>query len=161
MSFWDKALSAPVQRRAAPVPVQHPGYQPQQPSPHQGLAVGHYQHGVDEAGRTAAEQGYITKPPKWVQKQPTDHCPECDGVNFALHGDGEGTYGQELVSKNEKGGRYLFGHCFDCGYRLNGRTLSDAQVGNAHAHGLGTGAVQATRQPHSLGQNFFEIRISR
>lgn len=159
MSFWDKALGTPV--RQAPAAQPHwsqpqPYQQPQQGIP-QGLAVGAYERATDQAGLLAAQQGFIQRPPEWVRSQPTDHCPECDGVNFARHGQGEGTYGKLRTTSV---GLVEFGHCFDCGFTLNGgHPMSDGQIGNAHSHGaLSTGAVvQATRQPHGM-QNFFEIK---
>lgn len=143
-SFWSKAL----------------GVQPAQPAPHwnasqtpsaalqggqvpggyqvpQGLAVAAPSAATDQAGAIAAQQGYIKKPPEWMRSQPTDTCPECGGNSFAT------TRGAFTA------------RCYECGY-LPGRTFQP------HAGDMTfrqPGNVQATRQPHSLGQNFGTIRV--
>jgi hypothetical protein len=78
-----------------------------------------------------------------------------------MSGEGEGTAGRLLQSRNEKGGVYEYGRCFDCGYVLNGRSQSDAQIGNATSHAINSRAnVVETRQAHGLGQNFYTIQGS-
>jgi len=154
-------------------PPQQQGYQQgyQQPYPQQapqgpgsglppqfqGLAIQPTKNAEDQqAGYTAATQGYIRKPPDWVRNQASERCPECNGVNFARHGQGEGTYGK---LRRTTAGAVEFGHCFDCGYTMNGgNPMSDAQIGNSHSHGLSnsSGTVKATRQPHGL-KNFYVI----
>ena len=169
---------APGQPQQAPqgYPQQHPGYQqgygqqqPQQgyqdppqgglPQGFNGLALqpSRMNQADQQAGYTAATQGYIRKPPDWMKNQATEHCPECAGVNFARHGQGEGTYGK---LRRTTAGAVEFGHCFDCGYTMNGgNPMSDAQIGNAHSHGMANPAttVKATRQPHGL-KNFYVIQ---
>jgi hypothetical protein len=169
MSYWDKVLGTPATRmppaapqRATTTPAASPLWNSgqQQPAPQgmpQGLATGSYERATDDAGQVAAVQGFIKKPPEWVTKQPQDTCPECGGVNFALHGDSEGTYGK---LRRTSVGQVEFGHCFDCGYTENGgHPQSDSQIGNSHSHGAinNGGSVERTRQPHGM-QNFFEIK---
>lgn len=180
-NFWSKAMGVPAQPAPASTPTgpvqpwwsNEPAQPPQRPPQgyQQQQAPGGYDPRSlavqpargnpddDRAGQLAAERGYISRPPDWVKKQATERCPECGGVNFARHGDSEGSYGK---LRRTSAGAVEFGHCFDCGYAMNGgNPMSDAQIGNTHSHGaLGKGGqVHATRQSHSLGSNFFEIKI--
>jgi hypothetical protein len=166
-NFWSRAMGTPVAPAAPSLPSTpgqqqwwNSGQQPAvQPGIPQGLAVGPQRQANTELEKFYA-QGYNDKSmPEWMKSQPTDHCPECGGVNFALHGQGEGTYGKNLVSPNPNAGVYQYGHCFDCNFTLNGRRMSDSQIGNAHTHGALSvgGSIQATRQPHGA-KNFFEIK---
>lgn len=183
-SFWQKAQGIRPQYPAAPPPpaytapgypqapqYQQPQYAPQQPAPQgyqspEGLAVGGYARAADQAGQLAAQQGYIKKPPQWMQDQPYDKCPQCGGVNFAIHGESvgasTGAYGKRhLIDKNPNAVPFQFARCFDCGYASNGRAQSDSQIGNAANHSINSGgAVQATRQAHGL-RNFFQIPAGR
>lgn len=171
-SFWQRAMNVPQPPRQPaayqPQPQQpYPGYNgspaaPQQPAPAyqgyqvpEGLAAAPPAHVQDQSGAIAAQQGYIRKPPGWVQTQPGDRCPNCGGVNFVFSGGEEGTAG---MKRRTKAGEVRFGHCFDCAYTMNGSMpLSSAQVGNFGSVGLGGGRTVATRQSHSLGQNFYRI----
>ena len=189
-TFWDRALGNPAAPRVTPaqqpgwVAPQQPqmppqgypqqqgylqqGYTPQAPQQpgsglppqFQGLALQPSRNSQQDqqAGYVAATQGYIRKPPEWVKNQSSERCPECNGVNFARHGDSEGSYGK---LRRTKVGAVEFGHCFDCGYTMNGgNPMSDAQIGNAHSKGItnNTGMIKATRQPHGM-RNFFEIKV--
>lgn len=146
-SFWSKALGTP----SSPAPRPH-WNAPQTPSaaPQGGGAYGGYQApqglavaapsaAVDRAGELAAQQGYIKRPPEWMQRQPTDRCPQCGGVNF-----------------HQMTGTSAAPQCYDCGY-LPGRGFQP------HAGDLTVrqpGNVQATRQAHSLGQNFGRVTVT-
>ncbi len=165
MSFFDKALGTGARPQPRTItgyrpaaPAQPAPQQPQSYAQQQGLAIGSYEQShLNQAGQIAAQQGFIKKPPTWVQKQPTETCPECHGVNFSRHGQGEGTYGKR---KQTTVGEVDYGRCFDCNFTLNGgRQMSDGQVGNAHTHGVmnTNAAVSATRQPHGL-KNFYTIK---
>ena len=181
-NFWSKAMQVPqapqspgmyhpsptYQQQYAPSPVnpQYPpqGYQQQavapenpfpQLPPNLAVQAGRQSAQDTQAGLVARQQGYINKPPSWVQNQATERCPECQGINFARSGGAEGTYGKK---RRTTVGMVDYGHCFDCGFTLNGSVpLSDAQLGNAHNHMHTTGEVAATRQPHGM-KNFFTIQ---
>lgn len=168
-NFWQRAFN--VQQPQAPAQQPHWNTPPAAPAasqPHavppgyqnpQGLAVAPARGAQDqEVAIRIANQGYLKRPPGWVRSQPTDRCPNCEGVNFVYSGDTEGSAGQMRMTKH---GPVRFGHCFDCGYRENGgHPLSDAQVGNFGSKGLGAGSTVATRQGQQRLKNFYEIKIT-
>ncbi len=181
MSYWDRMLGHPVettqaQPQQAPPPGQawwRPSPQPE-PVPQQQMAYddpGLYSnpHGYavnpTNVGKDAQligrilEEGYIRKPPKWVQNQPTDRCPECEGPNFVqMSGYGkDGVYGGSI---NTARGPMVFKRCWNCGFSTTG-PRTEAMEG---ARNAGSGPVQgAARQTAEGGaqlQNFGTISSS-
>lgn len=151
-SFWSRKLNGPGPQTQSPGPAQVPMQSPQgawwqpQPQPQaqpgyfqgqptqdpalQGLAVQQYQPQMTEEQQLRQQQGYAKRAPEWVKRQPTDRCPECDGVNYAQLGGGE-NYGGTVHG-------VVFKRCFDCGYSnkgvrnaLSGVPSSGAVVGAA------------------------------
>lgn len=156
MNFWAKAMGqVPPRPAQAPAPYwsapQQPAQAPQTPAAPPGYQVpgglaanapGGASASEAAAIATAQNQGYIKRPPEWVQKQPSDRCPQCGGNSFVKS--------QTLANR-----------CFDCAY-VEGRPdrNSEGQVGNAMTHGIsGKGAsVASTRQPHGM-KNFGIIKV--
>jgi hypothetical protein len=152
--FWTRKLAGPAtqvpvtpgprawwREETTPAPAP-PGYD----SP-RGLAVRNYRAADQAVESRIAQDGYLNSPPKWVQAQATDRCPNCDGVNFAqMSGFGEsGSYGG-LVTVGGRGTNqqtFAFKRCFDCGFSPY-RGLSDSQVANRAR--LPMGAATPTRQ---------------
>lgn len=149
-SFWSRKLNGPQINPAVPAqppmqspqgawwqppaqPQGQPGYVPGQPAQDpalQGLAVQQYNRGMTEDQQLRAQRGYAKRAPEWVKRQPTDRCPECDGVNYCQMGGGE-NYGGTVHGQ-------IFLRCFDCGYSnkgvrnaLSGVPSTGAVVGNA------------------------------
>jgi hypothetical protein len=185
VSYWDRVLNDPEQPqqqqpRPSPVPAgpqrawwrpserPQPEPVPQQvayddpsyyPNPH-GYAVNPTNVGKDAQliGRIL-EEGYIRKPPKWVQQQPTDRCPECDSPNYAqLSGYGkDGVYGGTIRTKN---GPLIFMRCWNCGYSTTGARTEAIEGARSTGGGPVMGAARQTAQGGANIQNFGEITMT-
>lgn len=113
---------------------------PTEPPATNQLAVQNY-HQPSAAQQQRWTNGYERRPPDWVQRQPTDTCPGCGGVNYAQMGNsGEGSYGQLAHGQ-------VFKRCFDCGY--SNRGYRGALSGTPNSPGPAT----ATRQTAEGGAN--------
>lgn len=116
--FWDRQL-AKTSQPGQPQPAQGPpGYTPppdQRPAwQQQGLAVQRQPQGRDELAQHIMREGYISRPPQWVQRQPRDICPNCHGVDLAAVSPGG-------YSRPGAAGTIL--RCFDCNWS-SGRGVS-------------------------------------
>lgn len=128
--FWDRRLAEikgpgraqqPAQRHdplpAAPhaygSPDEVPGYLRQQ------LAVRHAGRKEEDLARHIQREGYIRKPPEWVQRQPHDFCPNCNSPDLAAVSQGG-------YSRPGAPGAIL--RCFDCGWS-SGRGMMTALWG--------------------------------
>lgn len=158
--FWSRALGAPAAPRVpqAPSAPAYPGYPPQgapqpAPAPYGGFQN---QHGYaidvpaqqEEDQRTAASiltEGYLQKPPKWIQQQANDRCPECDSANYAQQS-GSGASGQyggtiRVGGVDSRVSEFVYKRCFNCGYATTHGTLNE----NQGLHGTGP-VVRGARQ---------------
>lgn len=179
MGYWDRVLGQPEPpQHAEPAsaarpagqawwrPSQQPEPVPQQQmayddptlyaNPH-GYAVNPTNVGRDGQiiGRIMAE-GFIRKPPKWVQYQPTDRCPECDSPNYVqMSGYGkDGVYGGIIRADH---GNITFKRCWNCGYSTTGvrtEAIEGARTTNSSAP-MG-GAARQTAEGGMRLQNFGE-----
>lgn len=161
MGFWDRRLEefkAPGPGRAGPQPGQQGplGYIPQpspQAQPGQDMpAYVRQQLAVRQAGprevdlaRHIQHEGYITKPPEWVQRQPHDTCPNCGGVDLAAVSNGG-------YSRPGMPGTIL--RCFDCNWS-SGRGIS--ALWGVPSSGPVVGAAIQSRDGHVSLQNFGAI----
>jgi hypothetical protein len=178
MSYWDRVLGRPeAPQQPAPQQAPPPGQAWWRPSPQpepvpqqqmayddpalyanpHGYAVNPTNVGKDAQliGRIL-EEGFIRKPPKWVQYQPTDRCPECDGPNYVqMSGYGkDGVYGGTV---NTERGPMVFKRCWNCGYTTTGartEAIEGARVSNGSAP-IG-GAARQTQEGGMRLQNFGE-----
>jgi hypothetical protein len=164
MNFWTKHGSGvPV---TPPVVQGYPGQysQPAQvvhiqagavqkaPAPSwQGLAVQQPGQSENDLAHHIANNGFISKPPEWVSHQPTDHCPGCGGVNYAVIG--ANTYGSvtTLVSKDGSVKEFQHRRCFDCGYTAAGSPRTQLGSGQGHSNAPVTGQARQPGVDHHAG----------
>ena len=145
--FWDRALGGgrPAAPGRAPMPAEQsapPQQQYQQPA--------YQQHGYALDAPTAAQaneqaavqhardEGFISKPPKWIQQQASEHCPQCGGPRYAYIGGSEYAENTMLVSKDGTVKNIQHRRCFDCNYaggtgRMN--TLTGLAAGGSKVDG--------------------------
>lgn len=127
MSFWDRRLAefrGSGSRPAPYVPAGSPvSYAPAQPAAgpdevpgyvRQQLAIRRGSRREEDLARHISREGYISKPPLWVQRQPRDTCPNCGGPDLAAISSGG-------YSRPGAPGTIL--RCFDCGWS-SGRGVS-------------------------------------
>lgn len=149
MAFWDRQLSRPAPQPGRPEPVAGITGQPfgamgttapqvyDQPSyVRDQLAV--RQAGVKEThlAQHIWREGYISRPPSWVQRQPRDTCPNCHGPDLAAVSNGG-------YSKPGAPGTIL--RCFDCNWSSS-RGVS--ALWGAPASGPVVGAAIQSRDGH-------------
>jgi len=147
-SFWDRAINGPSAPRApqpsAPSYGPGPGY-PHAAPPQTAPALQHgYQnqqgYAIDvppqaqqqaEVASHILNEGFLQTPPKWIQNQAQDRCPECNSGNYAQQsGAGDtGRYGGTIRVGGNKTGvtEFVFKRCFNCGYATTHGTLNQFQ----------------------------------
>lgn len=118
MAFWDRRLAeikgTPAPRQQAITgtpfgagPATRYGQDQLPPYVEQQLAVHQPGRGERDLAEHIQKNGYIGRPPLWVQRQPTDRCPNCASPDYAAVSSGgyaiPGTPGSIL-------------RCFDCNY---------------------------------------------
>lgn len=97
--FWDRRLAEikgtgsghqPVQWRREPGWVQPAQYAPAASAPddqpayvRQQLALRRGGRKEEDLARHIQREGYIRRPPEWVQRQPQDYCPNCGSPELA------------------------------------------------------------------------------
>lgn len=150
-SFWDRKLAEIKGPGHTPPPPPPPSPYPPVPGTvvpssadadvpsyvRQGLAVQHRgtRENTDLEHRIRTE-GYIRKPPLWVQRQPRDFCPNCGGPDYAAVSSGG-------YSRPGAPGTIL--RCFDCGYS-SGRGVS--ALWGVPSSGPVVGAAVQSRDGH-------------
>ncbi len=111
------------------------------------------QAGVQENQLAAhiAGTGYIERPPEWVQAQPTDRCPGCGGVNYAVIG--TNVYGANITLVGKDGTVKEFQHrrCFSCGFTAAGSPRTQLGAGQGHSNAPVSGAARQPGVDHHAG----------
>lgn len=116
-SFWDRQLAdirGPAPSRQGPLGYSPPPEQGRQPAQdhvpnyvQQQLAVRRAGPAEQDLARHIQREGYIRKPPEWVQRQPHDTCPNCGSPDLAAVSNGG-------YSRPGTPGTIL--RCFDCNW---------------------------------------------
>ena len=98
MSFWDRRIAEIRGTGRSYPPAAQPAYPAPQPAYHspaaahdaelpayvrQQLAIRRGGHKDEDLARHIQREGYIARPPEWVQRQPKDYCPNCGGPGLA------------------------------------------------------------------------------
>lgn len=145
-NFWDRAINGPAAvpqpsaPRYAPPGAYPPVSTPQSaPAPQHGFQ-NRQGYAVDvspqaqqqaEVAQQILDEGFLQTPPKWVQNQAQDRCPECNSANFAQQsGAGDtGRYGGTIRVGGNKTAvtEFVYKRCFNCGYATTHGQLNQFQ----------------------------------
>lgn len=144
--FWSRAINGvPAAPQPSAPSYAPPGAYPPPSTPQQPPAPQHgfqNQHGyaVDipvqaqqeaETAQHILNEGFLQTPPKWIQNQAQDRCPECNSANYAQQsGMGDtGRYGGTIRVGGNKTAvtEFVFKRCFNCGYATTHGQLNQFQ----------------------------------
>jgi hypothetical protein len=140
--FWDRRLAeikGPGYTQPPPSRQGPPGYSPPPEQPgyvRRQLAVRRPGHGETDLAQHIQREGYIRKPPEWVQRQPHDTCPNCGSPDLAAVSSGG-------YSRPGAPGAIL--RCFDCNWSSS-RGVS--ALWGVPSSGPVTGAAVQSRDGH-------------
>jgi hypothetical protein len=118
VSFWDRRIA---EIKGTPRGSTAPGRPPQPPPAGEppawirdSLAVRPAVPAGDPLAQRIRREGYIRRPPLWVQRQPHDTCPNCGSVDLAAVSNG---------GYSAPGAPGTILRCFDCNWS-SGRGVS-------------------------------------